>query len=89
MSVTFEISKTTEAALRAEWGDLEQAAKESLLIESYRQGKISVGFLAEALGVGVLEADRWLAKRGVSLNYSREDWRREGEVIEDLFGEKA
>jgi predicted HTH domain antitoxin len=87
--VTFEISKTTEAALRAEWGDLEQAAKESLLIESYRQGKISVGFLAEALGVGVLEADRWLAKRGVSLNYSREDWRREGEVIEDLFGEKA
>ena len=89
MSVTFEISKTTEAALRAEWGDLEQAAKESLLIESYRQGKISVGFLAEALGVGVLEADRWLAKRGVSLNYSREDWRRDGEIIEDLFGEKA
>ena len=86
MSVTIDISKPAEDALRAEWGDLEQAAKEALLVESYRVGKISVGFLAEALGMGVIEADKWLLARGVSLNYSLEDFRADGRTGEELFG---
>jgi predicted HTH domain antitoxin len=85
MSVMIKMSQPEEDALRAEWGDLEQAAKEALLIESYRQGKVSVGFLAQSLNMGVIEADQWLAERGVSLNYSRENLREDQRTIESLF----
>ena len=56
------------------WDDLPRATLEALAIESYRQEKISLGFLAEMLGMGVLEADAWLAQRGVPRNYSIEDY---------------
>jgi len=85
MSINIEIPKKSEEALRAEWGDLEQAAKEALLIESYRAGKVSVGFLAETLGMGVIEADQWLAKRGVPLNYSVDDLDADRKTLNDLF----
>ena len=85
MSINIEIPKKSEEALRAEWGDLEQAAKEALLIESSRAGKVSVGFLAETLGMGVIEADQWLAKRGVPLNYSVDDLDADRKTLNDLF----
>ena len=86
MTVSFDIPKATEEALRAEWGDLERAAREALLVESYRAGKISIGLLAETLGVGVVEADRWLAERGVSLNYSFQDLVADRKSLGELFG---
>jgi predicted HTH domain antitoxin len=36
-------------------------------------GKISLGFLAEMLGMDVIEADRWLSERGIPLIYSCAD----------------
>jgi predicted HTH domain antitoxin len=77
--------KETETALRAEWGNLEQATLESLLIESYRLGKISVGLIAQTLGIGVVQADQWLADRGVSLNYSRSDLEADRKTLRDLL----
>lgn len=56
-----------------QWTDLERTAKEALLIESFRTGKVSVGFLAETLGMGVIEAQTWLSRRGVPLNDSARD----------------
>lgn len=85
MAVLIDIPKRAEEALRAEWGNLEQAAKEALLIESYRAGKISVGLLAEVLGIRVVEADRWLADRGVPLNYSDQDFDADRKSLADLF----
>jgi predicted HTH domain antitoxin len=84
MSVVIDIPKQTEQALREQWGDLEQAAKEALLIESYRGRKISLGFLAEAMGMRVIEADRWLAERGVGLNYSSDDLDADRRALADL-----
>lgn len=50
--------------------DLSTAAKEALLIDAYRMGKISLGFVAEMLGLATrLEAQQWLATRHVPLNY--------------------
>jgi len=85
MTVSFNISKQAEEALRAEWGDLAQAAKEALLMESYRAGKISIGFLAEILGMGVVQADEWLAQRGVPLNYSEKDVEEDRKVLVQLL----
>ncbi len=85
MSLSIDIPKKTEQALRAEWGNLEQAAREALLIESYRAGKLSIGLFAETLGIGVIAADRWLAERGVDLNYSVEDLEADRKTLRSIF----
>ena len=73
MHVRIEIPDDAEAVLRKEWGDLDKAAKEALLIESYRAGKVSLGFLSKTLAISRWEVEAWLAKRGVHWNYSLED----------------
>jgi predicted HTH domain antitoxin len=73
MHVRINIPPEAEDVLRREWGDLDQAAKEALLIESYRAGKISIGFLAETLGVSRWEVEHWLGSRGVNWNYGIDD----------------
>ncbi|TWT41976.1 hypothetical protein RAS1_31020 [Phycisphaerae bacterium RAS1] len=89
MSIKVDIPARVESILRAEWGDLSQAAKEALAIESYRAGKISIGFLAEMLAMGVIEADAWLARRGVPLNYSAEDLEADRRDLRELFPEAS
>lgn len=73
MTIQLDLPDRVEQALTREWGDLPRAAKEALAIESYRTGRMSLGLLAEMLGMGVVEADRWLADRGVRLNYAAKD----------------
>lgn len=87
MHMNIDIPQEVEAVLRDEWGDLGRAAKEALAIESYRTGKISVGLLAEMLGMGVIEADVWLAQRGVPLNCSSEDLDADRDDLAALFPE--
>lgn len=83
-----DIPEKLETALTREWGDLSVAAKEALAIESYRTGKISVGFLAEMLGMGVIAAEDWLAKRGVPLNYTVADLEADRADLARLFPER-
>ena len=86
MAIHVELPRKTEDELRSLWGDLPQAALESLLIESYRTRKISVGYLAKVLGMGVIEADAWLKTRGIPLNYTVEDLQADSETLDRLFG---
>jgi predicted HTH domain antitoxin len=81
MSITFQLEDGLERQLRRDLGDLETAARTALLVEAYRQGKLSVGRLAETLGMGALEAEAWLADRGVHLNYEFEDYARDRETL--------
>ncbi len=86
MTVSFEISRPTEEALRAAWGDLSLAAKDALIIESYRTGKISVGKVAEILGLETsIEGQAWLASRGVDLNYDLADLEADRATLRRLF----
>jgi predicted HTH domain antitoxin len=85
MSIKFDLPKKVEDDLQRELGDLSQAAKEALLVECYREGRISIGYLAQALGMGVIEADEWLHKRGVPLNYTPQDLRADFEALERLL----
>lgn len=87
MQIEIDISKDLADALRGEWGDLSLAAREALAIESYRRGKISLGMLAEMLGLGVIEADEWLARHNVPLNYSPEDLDADRRDLASLFPE--
>ncbi len=88
MQITFDIPEDIADRLRAEaGGSLEQSARESLLIEAYRRGFVSVGRLAEMLGMGVIEADRWLAERQVPINYTREDLEADRQTLDKLLSE--
>lgn len=84
MNVTFQLDDDLGNQLRHDLGDLNQAAHGALLIEAYRQGKLSIGRFARALGISVIEADHWLAQRGVSLNYSFEDFKSDERTLREL-----
>ncbi|NLY01114.1 MAG: UPF0175 family protein [Rhodopirellula sp.] len=77
MSITLNLPASAEQAFRQAWGDeIDRKGLEALAIEGYREGKLSLGKLAELLGFPTThDADRWLADRGVALNYSVEDFR--------------
>lgn len=73
MTIRFELPQDVEDELRERFGDLDQAAKEAFLIQSYRDGRLSVGQVAGILGRGVIETQAWLSERGAPLNYSVDD----------------
>ncbi len=87
MRVDIDIPPRIEGILEAEWGDLSRATKEALAIESYRTGKLSLGLLSEMLGMSTIEADQWLARHHVPLNYSPEDLDADRRDLEELFPE--
>jgi len=74
MSVLVDIPKNLQQQLEAEWGDLPRAAKEALAVESYRAGKLSLGQVAELLGLSINQADGFLKQRGIALPLSYEDF---------------
>jgi predicted HTH domain antitoxin len=66
MAIRIELPSAIEEKLRAEIGDLAVAGKEAMLVELYRQGKISHGELAESLGLSRYETDGVLKRHNVT-----------------------
>ena len=77
MQVSIDIPQSVASQLQAEWADLSQAVKESVLIEAYRAEKLSLGQLSELLGLSIDQADGLLKQRGVHPNYTLDDFERE------------
>ena len=73
MAIHFEL-RELEESLRAGYGDLNEAAREALLIDAYRTGRLSAGRLAETLGRSVSATMVWLDEHRVGPNYSVEDY---------------
>lgn len=65
MSVSFELPEEVEQNLREELGDLDRAAKEALLLESYRRGKLSSYALSRALGLDRFETEALLKRNNI------------------------
>lgn len=86
MTVILNLPEDTAAKLRQALGrsDLDRAALEALVVEAYRRGELSIGVLAETLGMGVIEADQWLGKLGVPLNYTIQDLESDRETLRKL-----
>lgn len=71
--------------LRRQVGDLSTTAREAFIVENYRCGRISLGYVAELLGLETtIQAQRWLADRSVPLNYSIEDLESDRRTLADL-----
>jgi predicted HTH domain antitoxin len=66
MVVTLDLPAHIEKRLRAETPDLESEAKEAILIELFRQDKLSHYELSQALGLDRFETDAVLKKHHVT-----------------------
>lgn len=85
MTVSFDLPTEIEHELRSLFGDLGKAAKDALLIDAYRQGQISIGRIAETLGMERIQAHQWLAGHNVPINYSVEDFEADRSTLNKLF----
>jgi len=65
--------------------NIENLLNEALIIELYRRGSISIGFVARVLKMGVIEADQWLAQRGIPSNYDASAFESDLQTIRELF----
>ena len=66
MTISFDLPADVEASLRHQFSDLDRVAKESALVELYRQDKISQPELSRALGVTRLETEAVLKRHNVT-----------------------
>jgi predicted HTH domain antitoxin len=85
MTVIIDISPETEKILQAEWGDLNQAAREALIIESYRQGKLSLGQCSQILGKNLFDTEAFFRSRRVELPLTKQDIERDRECLERIL----
>ncbi len=88
MSLTIELAKEQEEALRAAFGTaLPEATKEALAVEGYRRGKLSAGEVQDLLGLSTRhEAEQFLADRGVRMGYSQGDLEQDRQTLSRLLG---
>ncbi|WP_165234687.1 UPF0175 family protein [Aquisphaera insulae] len=77
MTITFEIPGDIEERLHATGTDPNQAAKESLLVEMYRQRRITHHQVAQALGLSRYEVDGLLKRYDVPLDISIDEFHAE------------
>jgi len=85
MTVIIDISPENEKLLQAEWGDLNQAAREALVIESYRQGKLSLGQCSQVLGKNLYETEAFFRSRRVELPFTQEDFDRDRACLDRIL----
>jgi len=61
----------TECKLREVFGQgFDEIAREALIAEAYRKGKLSIGQAAHLLGLSVNDAHGFMKQRGIPVNYT-------------------
>lgn len=91
MSVTLQIHLPDDivAQLAAGGRDLEQAALEAFAVEECRAKRLTHAQVGQLLGLSRWAVDRLLKEHQVWLDYTLEDFRHEGEVLQQLRNESA
>lgn len=84
MTIHFEIPDRIAEQLRATGLDPSQTAKESFLVNLYRNRRITHHQLAEALGLNRYETDGVLKRHGVGMELSPEELSAQVESLREL-----
>ena len=84
MTIRFEIPEHLAQQLRAAGIDLKQTARESLLVELYRQKHITHHQLAQALGYNRYETDGVLKRHGVEVELSLDEFQAQAQSLREL-----
>ena len=83
MTISFELPRDIEQAVRSNGPDLNREAKEAYLIDLYRQDRITHHQLGKALGLGRYETDGLLKRHRVSPNVTAEELQSQAESLRD------
>lgn len=86
MKVTIDIPDTVRQSLEKQFGgNLIQAAKEAMAIAWYQAEKLSIGQVAELLGISVYEAEGLMKAHNIDAPYSLDDYERDRETLDRLL----
>lgn len=85
MPLSIEVPEDIQAALQARWGDLSGHIRESLAIEGYRQGLLSLAQVRRLLGLATRwDAQQFLGKSGVAVfDFDPSELDREASLQQD------
>jgi len=84
ITVTMEVPEELAAAVTSGGRDLPRAALEALAVEAYRSRRLTDSQFRRLLGLNRWEADGVLKAHGVWLDYTADDFKREGEAIRNV-----
>ncbi len=88
MAIAFTLPEDIEKHLQAEIGpNLSEAAKVALAVELYRESKLSLGQVAEMLGLSVYQADGLLKQHGVEVPYTIADFEQDRAALDKALAE--
>ena len=86
MKLTIDIPPGIEESLQQQSGkNLEQSVKEALAIHWYQAEQLSIGQVAEFLGIPVYEADGLMKRHHVAAPYSLEDFEHDRDTLRRLL----
>jgi hypothetical protein len=87
MSLTIQLPAEIEQNLRNALGNLDQAGKEAMLVELYRQRKLNHYELSQALGFDRFETEDLLHKHNVTEDLpTLQDLEADGATLTRLLG---
>jgi predicted HTH domain antitoxin len=87
MKVTIDIPDSMQETLQEQLGkNLSQAAKEALAIAWYRAETLSIGQVAELLGISVYEAEGFMKANHVDAPFSLKDYERDRDTLDRVLG---
>lgn len=91
MAVTLNIHLPDDIVAQLAIGgrDLQRAALEAFAVEEYRAKRITHAQVGQLLGLSRWDVDGLLKERQVWLDYTLEDFQREGEALQQLRKESA
>jgi len=82
--ITIHVPAEIATHLAVDDDDLWRKTLEALAIEGYRNGRLSVGQVAEMLEFSVLQTEQFLQTKEVSLNYSSADYEEDLATLHEL-----
>jgi len=86
MEVRMNIPDHIAEQLQPNGGDMSRLALEALAMEGYRREALSLGEVAELLGLSVYEADGFLKERGIESLLTSEDLEEQRTALNALLG---
>jgi predicted HTH domain antitoxin len=87
MTLLLELPDSWRPLLGLDTGDAAGRAREMLVMESYREGRISRGQAAEMLGIGFHEAEELFKRIGANQQPTWEDFEQSARVLRTLQGQ--
>ena len=85
MTLALELPDAWRALLGLDTGDAAVRAREMLVLEGYREGRLSRGQAAEMLGLGFHDAEVFFKKYGAEQQPSREEQEQDAQAIRSLL----